>query len=74
LFSAVRKSPALLRGVGLLVLIGVTVHFAWLVLPAYGEGAAAAAAVAVLALFVLVLVSGSVSRLIVRRVARPHHV
>lgn len=74
LFSTVRESPALLRGVGLLVLIGVAVHFAWLVLPAYGEAAGAAAAGAVVALVALVLLSRFVSRLIARRVGRLRHV
>ena len=73
LFSAVRKSPALLRGVGLLVLVGVAGHFAWLVLPAYGEGAAAAAAVTPAALVVLALVSRLVSRLVARRAGRLGH-
>ncbi|MEE7459777.1 hypothetical protein MPAR168_23205 [Methylorubrum populi] len=69
LFSAVRKSPALLRGVGLLVLVGVAGHFAWLVLPAYGEGAGAAAAVTPAALVVLALLS----RLVSRRAGRLRH-
>lgn len=74
LFAAVRKSPALMRGVGLLVLVGVALHFAWLVLPAYGDAAGSAAAAAIVALAVLVLLSRFVSRLIVRRVGRLRHV
>ncbi|BAU88628.1 hypothetical protein MPPM_0023 [Methylorubrum populi] len=74
LFSAVRKSPALLRGVGLLVLIGVALHFAWFVLPAYGAEAGSAAAAAVVALVVLVLLSVFASRHIVRRIGRLRHV
>ena len=74
LFASVRKSPALLRGVGLLVLIGLALHFAWLVLPAYGAEAGGAAAAAVVALPVLLLVSGFASRLIMRRAGRLRHV
>ncbi|GEL43640.1 hypothetical protein MEX01_42310 [Methylorubrum extorquens] len=74
LFSAVRNSPALMRGVGLLVLVGVAVHFAWLVLPAYGDEAGSAAAAAVVALAVLVLLSRFASRLIIRRAGRLRHV
>lgn len=43
LFSGVRASPGLLRLVGLLVLVGLALRFAWLVLPAWGEGAGPAA-------------------------------
>ncbi|GJE26658.1 hypothetical protein [Methylobacterium organophilum] len=57
LFSAVRRSPALLRAVGLVVLLGVALHLAWYVLPAYGAGAGPAALLALPFLAVLALVA-----------------
>ncbi len=73
LFAAVRKSPALLRGVGLLVLVGLAGHFAWLVLPAYGAQAGSAAAAAVIAVAVLTGFSVLFSRRLARRAERLDH-
>jgi len=55
LFAAVRSNPFALRIVGFLVLIGLSLRFAWLLLPAYVEGAAAAA---LAALVILALIAG----------------
>lgn len=74
LFAAVRKSPALLRGVGLLVLVGIAGHFAWLVLPAYGAGAGPAAVAALFLLAGLALLSSLAGRILARRTRRLRHV
>jgi hypothetical protein len=46
LFSAIRRDRRRLRGVALLILIGITLHQAWRVLPPFGLWAVACAAVA----------------------------
>lgn len=75
LFARIRRSAAALRVVGLLVLVGVALHLAWYVLPAYGAGAGAAAACAVLGVALLALLSVPVSRRLARfrTLARPRH-
>lgn len=75
LFARVRQSAASLRVVGLLVLIGVALHFAWYVLPAYEGGAGSAAAFAVPGLVLLALLSGPVGRRLarIRPAGRPRH-
>lgn len=75
LFARIRRSAAALRVVGLLVLIGVALHLAWYVLPAYESGAGAAAAFAVSGLALLALVSVPVGRRLARigPSRRPHH-
>jgi hypothetical protein len=64
-----------LRVVGLLVLVGVDLHLAWYVLPAYESGAGAAAAFAVPGLALLALVSVPVGRRLarIRTFGRPRH-
>ncbi|TGD94842.1 hypothetical protein [Methylobacterium nonmethylotrophicum] len=57
LLGAVRRSPGALRLVGLLVLVGLALRFAWLVLPAWGEAAGGAAAAAGLWLVGLIAVA-----------------
>ena len=76
LFGRIRQSPAALRVVGLLVLIGVALHFAWYVLPAYETGAGPAAACAALGVALLALLSVPVSRRLarLRTFRRPRHV
>ncbi|GEP05506.1 hypothetical protein [Methylobacterium oxalidis] len=66
LFSAVRASPATLRVVGLLVLVGLALHAAWFVLPAYGAGAGPAAALGLACLAGF----GIASALLLRRLGR----
>jgi hypothetical protein len=75
LFARIRRSAAALRVVGLLVLIGVALHFAWYVLPAYGSGAGPAAACAVLGTALLALLSVPVGRRLarIRAPGRPRH-
>lgn len=75
LFAGVRRSAAALRVVGLLVLIGVALHLAWYVLPAYGTEAGLAALFAVAGLVLLALVSGPVGRRLarIRPAGRPRH-
>lgn len=73
LFAGVRRSPALLRAVGLLVLIGLAGRLAWYTLPAYGEGAGPAAAFAVAGLVALTVLSMVLSRRLARRVERLRH-
>lgn len=60
LFAGVRASPGALRLVGLLVLAGLALRFAWLVLPAWETGAPAAAGAALgwLALLVALALAG----------------
>jgi hypothetical protein len=75
LFAGVRRSAAALRVVGLLVLIGVALHLAWYVLPAYGTDAGLAALFALAGLVLLALVSGPVGRRLarIRPAGRPRH-
>ncbi|GJE12462.1 MULTISPECIES: hypothetical protein [Methylobacterium] len=70
LFGRIRRSVASLRVVGLLTLIGVALHLAWYVLPAYEAGAGPAAAWAALCAALLALLSAPVGRQITRRLAR----
>lgn len=69
LFSAVRRSAALLRAVGVLVLVGLALHLAWTLLPAYGDGAGAAAAAGLAGLAVLALLSRRAARFTARTFA-----
>lgn len=73
LFARVRRSPAALRAVGLLVLAGIALHLAWTVLPAYGEAAGAAAGFAALGLAVLIGLSAMSLRLLGSRMRRLAH-
>lgn len=73
LFSAVRNSPMGLRGVAVPILVGLAGHFAWLVLPAYGDAAGPAAAASLLWLTVLTLVSVPFSRVLARRAGGLRH-
>lgn len=73
LFATVRDSPMLLRGIGVLILVGLVGHFAWLVLPAYGDEAGPAAAASLLGLAGLILLSVPVSRFLARRARRLRH-
>ncbi|AWN43098.1 hypothetical protein [Methylobacterium durans] len=74
LVSAVRRSPATLRVVGLLVLVGLALHLAWYVLPAYGAGAGLAAAFGLPCLALLAIASAVFLRMLRRREAgRAHH-
>ncbi len=73
LLGAVRRSRAALRPVGLLVLLGVALHRAWLILPVFADAGAAALAAA-LALPVMVLLAVLVLRRVGgHRAARPGH-
>ncbi|WP_132254867.1 hypothetical protein [Methylobacterium segetis] len=69
LFSAVRRSAATLRVVGLLVLVGLALHLAWYVLPAYGAGAGLAAAMGLACLALLAIASAAFLRMLRRREA-----
>ncbi|MGH1573554.1 hypothetical protein ACRAWG_26445 [Methylobacterium sp. P31] len=75
LFARVRQSAAALRVVGLLVLVGVALHLAWYVLPAYETGAGPAAAFAALGVALLALLSVPVGRRLarIRQAGRPRH-
>ncbi|MBE7246138.1 MAG: hypothetical protein INR63_14415 [Actinomycetospora chiangmaiensis] len=75
LFARIRRSAASLRVIGLLVLIGIALHLAWYVLPAYGSGAGAAAAWAALGVALLAGLSVPVGRRLarVRTFGRPRH-
>ena len=75
LFARVRQSAAALRVVGLLVLLGVALHIAWYVLPAYGDEAGLAAPFAVAGVVLLALVSKPVGRRLarIRPAGRPRH-
>jgi hypothetical protein len=75
LFARIRRSAAALRVVGLLVLIGIALHLAWYVLPAYESDAGAAAAFALPGLALLALVSVPVGRRLarIRTFGRPRH-
>ncbi|MHB2207931.1 hypothetical protein [Methylobacterium sp. CM6257] len=76
LFTRIRRSAASLRVVGLLVLVGVALHLAWYVLPAYETGAGPAAAFAVLGAALLGALSVPVGRRLARigPSRRPRHV
>lgn len=63
LFAGVRSNPFALRIVGFLILIGLTLRFAWLLLPAYEEGALATA----LAAFVMLSLVVSLAVVAARR-------
>jgi hypothetical protein len=75
LFAGIRQSAAALRVIGLLVLVGVALHLAWYVLPAYETGAGPAAAFAVLGVALLALLSVPVGRRLarIRQAGRPRH-
>ena len=75
LFARIRQSAAALRVIGLLVLVGVALHLAWYVLPAYETGAGPAAAFAVLGVALLALLSVPVGRRLarIRQAGRPRH-
>lgn len=75
LFARVRQSAAALRVVGLLALVGLGLHLAWYVLPAYGSGAAPAAAFAALGVGLLALLSAPLGRRLarLRPPRRPRH-
>jgi hypothetical protein len=66
LFARIRRSAASLRVVGLLVLVGVALHLAWYVLPAYGTGAGPAAACAILFVALLAALSAPAGRRLAR--------
>lgn len=76
LFAKLRRSAAALRVVGLLVLVGIALHLAWYVLPAYGADAGPAALSALPGLALLALPSRPVGRRLarIRRAGRPRHV
>ncbi|MCX4194959.1 hypothetical protein OMR07_04750 [Methylobacterium organophilum] len=76
LFARLRRSAAALRVVGLLVLIGIALHLAWYVLPAYGADAGLAALFAVPGLALLASASRPVGRRVarIRAAGRPRHV
>ncbi|GEP09048.1 hypothetical protein [Methylobacterium gnaphalii] len=67
LFAGVRRSPTALRIVGCLILMGLTLHLCWIVLPAYGEGAGAAALCGLFCIVVLALLSVLYLHLLGRR-------
>jgi len=74
--SPPRRSAAALRVVGLLVLVGIALHLAWYVLPAYGAEAGLAALFAVPGLALLASASRPVGRRVarIRAAGRPRHV
>ncbi len=76
LFARLRRSAAALRVVGLLVLVGIALHLAWYVLPAYGADAGLAALFAVPGLALLASASRPVGRRVarIRAAGRPCHV
>ncbi|KTS12374.1 hypothetical protein SB2_25390 [Methylobacterium radiotolerans] len=76
LFARLRRSAAALRVVGLLVLVGIALHLAWYVLPAYGADAGLAALFAVPGLALLASASRPVGRRVarIRAAGRPRHV
>ncbi|GAN48718.1 hypothetical protein ACXR8U_32310 (plasmid) [Methylobacterium radiotolerans] len=76
LFARLRRSAAALRVVGLLVLVGIALHLAWYVLPAYGAEAGLAALFAVPGLALLASASRPVGRRVarIRAAGRPRHV
>lgn len=76
LFARLRRSAAALRVVGLLVLVGIALHLAWYVLPAYGAEAGLAALFAVPGLALLASASRPVGRRLarIRAAGRPRHV
>ena len=76
LFARLRRSAAALRVVGLLVLVGIALHLAWYVLPAYGADAGLAALFAVPGLALLASASRPVGRRLarIRAAGRPRHV
>jgi hypothetical protein len=75
LFGRIRRSAAALRVVGLFVLVGIALHLAWYVLPAYGAEGGLAALFAVAGVILLALVSGPVGRRLarIRVTGRPRH-
>ncbi|MGU3668364.1 hypothetical protein ACLBX9_29615 [Methylobacterium sp. A49B] len=75
LFARIRQSAASLRVIGLLVLIGLALHLAWYVLPAYDDGAGPAAACAALGLTLLAGLSVPFGRRLarIRAAGRPRH-
>lgn len=76
LFARLRRSASALRVVGLLVLVGIALHLAWYVLPAYGAEAGLAALFAVPGLALLASASRPVGRRLarIRAAGRPRHV
>lgn len=73
LLGAVRRSRAALRPVGLLLLLGVALHRAWLILPAF-EDASEAAFVGVGALALMGVLGLPLARILSERLsARPGH-
>ncbi|MGV7034713.1 hypothetical protein [Methylobacterium symbioticum] len=74
LFSGLRTSPGALRLVGLLVLVGLALRFAWLVLPAWGADAPVAALAAIAWLALLAALTRGILRRLGRTVRRLGHV
>lgn len=68
LFGSVRRSRAALRPVGLLVLLGIALHRAWLILPAFAD-AGTTALLAAVTLLVMALVAVPALRLLGGRLA-----
>lgn len=62
LHPSVRREPALLRLVGVLVLCGIALHVAWLTAPAFGAVSQAPALLAVLAMAMLLVAAARMPR------------